>query len=136
MMFAFAIGDTCKALGTGPYVANLARANLPVQLVPAVLFLTSGFISFFTGTSLVTFAIMLPIGIPMATLMGAELHIALGAMLSGGIFGDHCSPISDTTIIASMASASDHIDHVRTQLPYAFVAAAAALGLYLLMGLI
>ncbi len=136
MMFAFAIGDTCKALGTGPYVANLARANLPVQLVPAVLFLTSGFISFSTGTSWGTFAIMLPIGIPMANLMGAELHIALGAMLSGGIFGDHCSPISDTTIIASMASASDHIDHVRTQLPYAFVAAAAALGLYLLMGLI
>ena len=75
------------------------------------------------------------IGIPMIDLMGANLYITVGAILSGGIFGDHCSPISDTTIISSMASASDHIDHVRTQLPYALTAAGGALLIYLIIGL-
>ncbi len=134
MMFAFAIGATCKELGTGPYVAGVASAWLSPGLVPAILFLVSGFIAFSTGTSWGTFAIMLPIGIPMVGLMGTDLSLTLGAMLSGGIFGDHCSPISDTTIISSMASASDHIDHVRTQLPYAMLAASAALLLYLILG--
>ena len=78
---------------------------------------------------------MIPIGIPMIDLMGANLHVTVGAILSGGIFGDHCSPISDTTIISSMASASDHIDHVRTQLPYALIAAGGALIIYLIIGL-
>jgi len=67
--------------------------------------------------------------------MGANLYVTVGAILSGGIFGDHCSPISDTTIISSMASASDHIDHVRTQLPYALIAAGGALIIYLIIGL-
>lgn len=134
MMLAFAIGSTCKELGTGPYVANLAKAWLSPGLVPTILFLVSCFIAFSTGTSWGTFAIMIPIGIPMIALMGANLYITIGAILSGGIFGDHCSPISDTTIISSMASASDHIDHVRTQLPYALVAAATALIIYLIIG--
>lgn len=136
MMLAFAIGDACQALGTGPYVANLAKAWLSPHFVPAILFLVSGFIAFSTGTSWGTFAIMIPIGIPMVELMDANFSITLGAILSGGIFGDHCSPISDTTIISSMASASDHIDHVRTQLPYASIAAAGALGLYLILGVL
>lgn len=135
MMLAFAIGNTAKELGTGPYVANLAKNWLSPGFVPAILFLVSCFMAFSTGTSWGTFAIMLPIGIPMVHLMGASLHTTLGAMLSGGIFGDHCSPISDTTIISSMASASDHIDHVRTQLPYALIAAAITLVLYLIFGL-
>jgi Na+/H+ antiporter NhaC len=71
----------------------------------------------------------------MIDLMGANLYVTVGAILSGGIFGDHCSPISDTTIISSMASASDHIDHVRTQLPYALIAAGGALIIYLIIGL-
>lgn len=135
MMLAFAIGATCKALGTGPFVANSAKSILSPGLVPVVLFLVSGFIAFSTGTSWGTFAIMIPIGIPMIDLMGANLYVTIGAILSGGIFGDHCSPISDTTIISSMASASDHIDHVRTQLPYALIAAGAALVIYLFAGL-
>jgi Na+/H+ antiporter NhaC len=135
MILAFAIGDTCKELGTGPYVANLAKTWLSPKFVPAILFLVSSFIAFSTGTSWGTFAIMIPIGVPMITLMGANLSATIGAILSGGIFGDHSSPISDTTIISSMASASDHIDHVRTQLPYALVAAAGALIIYLMTGL-
>jgi Na+/H+ antiporter NhaC len=134
MMLAFAIGDTCKELGTGGYVANLARGWVKPQFVPAVLFLVSCFIAFSTGTSWGTFAIMMPIGIPMVELLDASLLLTIGAILGGGIWGDHCSPISDTTIIASMASASDHIDHVRTQLPYAVIAAAAAFSLYLILG--
>ena len=134
MMLAFAIGDTCKQLGTGPYVANLAHAWVSPQFVPAILFAVSCLIAFSTGTSWGTFAIMIPIGIPMVGLMGADLYLTIGAILSGGVFGDHCSPISDTTIISSMASASDHIDHVRTQLPYALLAGAVALVFYLVAG--
>ena len=135
MMLAFAIGDTCKQLGTGPYVANLTEAWLSPGLVPALLFIVSAFIAFSTGTSWGTFGIMIPIGIPIVELMGADLSITIGSILSGGIFGDHCSPISDTTIISSMASASDHIDHVRTQLPYALIAGGVSVLIYLIVGL-
>jgi len=134
MMLAFAIGNTCRELGTGPYVAGLAQTRIDVEFVPLVLFLISGFIAFSTGTSWGTFAIMIPIGIPIVNVMDANLSMTIGAILSGGIFGDHCSPISDTTIISSMASASDHIDHVRTQLPYAITAASITLTLYLILG--
>ena len=105
------------------------------SLVPAILFVMTGFIAFSTGTSWGTFAIMLPIGIPMAETIGADLHVTIGAVLAGGIFGDHCSPISDTTIISSMAASSDHIDHVNTQLPLApWPPAPAATAMFLLAG--
>ena len=136
MMFAFAIGETCRQLGTGVFVASVAKTALPSQVVPAILFIVSGFIAFSTGTSWGTFAIMIPIGIPMITLLNLSPGLVVGAVLGGGVFGDHCSPISDTTIIASMASATDHIDHVRTQIPYAFIAAIVALAFYLVAGMI
>lgn len=134
MVLAFAIGDTCKALGTGPFVAQVAKSSIHPGLLPAVLFLTSCFIAFSTGTSWGTFAIMIPIAVPMIQLIGLHPGLVIAAVLGGGVFGDHCSPISDTTIISSMASATDHIDHVRTQIPYAFSAALAALLLFLLFG--
>lgn len=136
MVLAFAIGATCRALGTGPYVAGLAKGFLNPKLVPAIVFAVAAFIAFSTGTSFGTFAIMIPIAVPMATNLGAGLPITVAAVLGGGVFGDHCSPISDTTIIASMASASDHIDHVRTQLPYALTAAGIAMVFYLLAGIL
>jgi len=77
----------------------------------------------------------LSMNIPMATAHDANIHLALAAAIGGGVFGDHCSPISDTTIISSMASASDHIDHVKTQIPYALVAGGAAALLYLIIGI-
>ena len=89
--------------------------------------------AFATGTSWGTFALMVPIAVPLATAMAGPLPLYLAAVLGGGVFGDHCSPISDTTIISSMASASDHIDHVRTQIPYALVGAAGTVALYLLV---
>ena len=134
MVLAFAIGATCRALGTGPYVAGLARGFLNPNLVPAAIFVVSAFIAFSTGTSFGTFAIMIPIAVPMAVGLGASMSPTVAAVLGGGVFGDHCSPISDTTIIASMASASDHIDHVRTQLPYALAAAGLAFLFYLGVG--
>lgn len=79
---------------------------------------------------------MIPFIVPIALKMDLNLSLLLGAVLSGGVFGDHCSPISDTTIVASMASASDHIDHVKTQLPYALTAGGAALIFFILFALI
>ena len=134
MILAFAIGDTCDALGTGPFVAQAAKASLPAGVIPALVFLISCFIAFSTGTSWGTFAIMIPIAVPMIRFIGLHPGLTIAAVLGGGVFGDHCSPISDTTIIASMASACDHIDHVRTQLPYAFAAAGFALLLFLIFG--
>jgi len=134
MMLAFAIGATCRALGTGPYVAGLADAFITAKLVPALLFLISCGIAFATGTSWGTFAIMIPIAMPMVEPLGLHLGLTLAAVLGGGVFGDHCSPISDTTIISSMASACDHIDHVATQLPYALAAASVSLLCYAVLG--
>jgi Na+/H+ antiporter NhaC len=134
MLLAFAIGDACNQLGTGEYVANLSKDWLAPQFLPALIFVISSFIAFSTGTSWGTFAIMLSISIPMAQMHSAELTLIIAATLGGGIFGDHCSPISDTTIISSMSSASDHIDHVRTQLPYALLGGIITTVMYLILG--
>lgn len=136
MMLAFAIGNLCNALGTGTYVASVTEAWLTPALVPAVVFLTSCFIAFSTGTSWGTFAIMISIAVPLAQAVDLNIYLVVAAVLGGGVFGDHCSPISDTTLIASMASGTDHIDHVRTQLPYALVTGGLALISYLIMGFI
>ena len=134
MLLAFAIGAVCKALGTGIYVAETSRAWLSPALVPFIVFCVSCFIAFSTGTSWGTFAIMIAIAVPMAQTMEANVHLAIAAALGGGVFGDHCSPISDTTILSSMAAASDHIDHVKTQIPYALVCGGITAALYLLLG--
>lgn len=136
MVFAFTMGATCKTMGTGPYVAGLATAAIHPALVIPLVFLTACFISFATGTSWGTFAIMMPIAVPLAQNMGLNLPLMVSAVMGGGVFGDHCSPVSDTTIIASMASACDLIDHVNTQLPYAITAAGLALVGYLVVGLL
>jgi Na+/H+ antiporter NhaC len=90
--------------------------------------------AFATGTSWGTFSVMLPIAVVMGSVGDSYMPLLIGAVISGGVFGDHCSPISDTTIISSLAAGCDHIDHVRTQLPYALVAGTAALCLFLFSG--
>ena len=135
IMLAFAIGNLCNELGTGIYVSNELKNILSPKLVPVLLFLTSCFISFSTGTSWGTFAIMIAIAVPISNQMEIDSSIAVAAALGGGLFGDHCSPISDTSVISSMASASDHIDHVKTQLPYALISGLITSLLYLLIGL-
>ncbi|MBC9795044.1 sodium:solute symporter [Sinomicrobium sp. FJxs] len=134
MLLAFAIGDACNHLGTGKFVADLSRNWLSPEFLPAIIFVISAFIAFSTGTSWGTFAIMMAIAIPMAEIHQAELTLVVAATLGGGVFGDHCSPISDTSIISSMASASDHIDHVNTQLPYALIGGILTTLLYLVLG--
>ena len=136
LMLAFVIGDTCAELGTGVYIAQVANAGLPAFVLPAMIFVVSAVMSFSTGTSWGTWAIMFPIAIPMITLSALHPGLTIGAVLGGAIFGDHCSPISDSTIISSMAAATDHIDHVRTQLPYALSVAGVCTILYLVLGLI
>ncbi|MEE2964098.1 MAG: Na+/H+ antiporter NhaC family protein, partial [Acidobacteriota bacterium] len=139
LVLAFGIGAICDTLGTGPFIADLVTPYLtPVLLAPLV-FVTSGAIAFATGTSWGTFAIMIPLALPVAAAMALDgstvsVPLVVSAVLGGGVFGDHCSPISDTSLISSMAAWSDHIDHVRTQFPYALLAGAASVVLYLVAG--
>jgi Na+/H+ antiporter NhaC len=101
-----------------------------------LIFLTASLTAFATGTSWGTFSIMMPIAISLAFTMDLHIPLVIGAVISGGIFGDHVSPISDTTIISSMASGSDHISHVTTQIPYALIGAGIASVLFIIFGLI
>ncbi|MBI4879677.1 MAG: hypothetical protein HY812_08475 [Planctomycetes bacterium] len=128
LYLAWMIGDACVRLGTAQYLTVLLGDALNPLLLPIILFLLSSAVSFSTGTSWGTMSILLPIVVGLAyalgensgQISGAQLVIlSIGAVLEGSIFGDHCSPISDTTVLSSIAAASDHIDHVRTQAPYA-----------------
>jgi len=132
LLFAFVIGKVTTELKTGLYLASLVNDNLHVALLGGVIFLLSSLISFSTGTSWGTFSIMIPVAVPMAVAMDANVALAIGAVISGGVFGDHCSPISDTTIISSMASDCEVVEHVKTQLPYALISGAIAFILFIL----
>lgn len=134
LLLALALGDVAVELGTGEYVAGVTSGLMPPVVFLPLVFLVSAAIAFSIGSSWGTFAIMLPIAVPAAASMGLPLSPFVAASLSGGIFGDHSSPISDTTIISSMAAATDHIDHVRTQLPYALIAGTAAGIAFALLG--
>ena len=130
LTLAWSLGSVTSDVGTADYLSGLLSGNLPLELLPAVVFVTSGAMAFATGTSWTTMAILIPLVIPLTVSLaggtgfvdGSEYGILLAAtssVLAGAIWGDHCSPISDTTVLSSMASACDHVDHVRTQLPYA-----------------
>ena len=135
LLFSFAIGEVTTELKTGEYLASLAQNSLNVYLLASVVFLLSSLISFSTGTSWGTFSIMIPIAASMAITLDANITLVIGAVISGGIFGDHCSPISDTTIISSMASDCEVVEHVNTQLPYALISGVIALLLFFLTSL-
>jgi tetracycline resistance efflux pump len=134
LLLALALGGVARHLGTGLYLAQATAGLLPGYIFLPLVFIVGAAIAFSTGTSWGTFAIMVPIAIPAGMAMGMPPEPFLAAALSGGIFGDHASPISDTTIIASMAAATDHIDHVRTQLPYALIAGGVAIIGFAVMG--
>ncbi|RUO42998.1 sodium:proton antiporter [Aliidiomarina taiwanensis] len=135
LWLAIALGDVTKSLGTGDYLTGLLNTSVPFMLIPVLVFILSGITAFAIGSSWGTFALMIPLAVPLALGLGIPVPLLIGAALAGGIFGDHASPISDTTIMASLASGSDHIAHVRTQLPYALLAAAATIVFYLLAGM-
>ena len=134
LLLALALGDVTQELRAGEYVAQITRGVFPNFVFLPLIFVVAAGIAFSTGTSWGTFAIMLPIAVPAAMALELPLAPFVAASLSGGVFGDHCSPISDTTIISSMAAATDHIDHVRTQLPYALIAGAATVVAFALLG--
>lgn len=126
LVLAFALGQVSQALNMGDYVVGLVGDGGPAWWIPIVVFGVSCFVSFTLGSSWTTFAILIPIAVPLAQGLALPPGLLLGAVLSGGVFGDHASPLSDTSIISSMAAACDHVDHVSSQLPYALVQAGAA----------
>jgi tetracycline resistance efflux pump len=135
VLLALALGSAMKALGTGQFVAQMVSETLPLFTVPALIFVAGAIMSFTTGTSWGTFSILIPIGVPIALASGIPVEIVLAAILGGSIFGDHCSPISDTTIVSSLAAGCDHLEHVKTQLPYALTAGVLSIIGFLLIGL-
>jgi len=133
MILAWSVAGVTSTLGTAEYVISITENWLTPALLPMLVFVIGMFIAFATGTSWGTMAILTPIAIPLAFQVGdmSLVPIALGAIFSGAVFGDHCSPISDTTVMSSIFAGSDHIAHVKTQIPYALVPAAIAAILYL-----
>jgi Na+/H+ antiporter NhaC len=134
LVLAWSIGAVTEELHTASYLVALLRGSIAPHWLPALVFLVAAAMSFATGTSWGTMAIMMPLVIPLAYTLSVDagmpvegqrliLHGVISSVLAGAVFGDHCSPISDTTILSSMSSACDHMDHVRTQLPYALLAA-------------
>lgn len=136
VLFSLALGASLKVLGTGVFISGLVAESLPYFLIPAVLFIAGGLISFSTGTSWGTFAILIPIGMPLVVNLGLPAPLILAAILGGGVFGDHCSPISDSTAVSSVASGCDLLEHVQTQLPYALFAGALTIVAYITAGLL
>ncbi len=136
LLFGFTMGTVVKGLDTGSYLSYLFQKLLSPALLPALTFLIAVLISYATGTSMGTMAIMAVISLPMAFDMGASIPLVAGAMFGGSIFGDHTSPISDTTIMTCSTTGCDIIDHVKTQTPYCALIAAASFVLYVVMGFI
>ena len=136
LLLGFTMGTVVKSLGTGAYLSYLFEKLLSPALLPALTFLIAMLISFATGTSMGTMAIMASISIPMAATMGVSIPLVAGAMFGGSIFGDHCSPISDTTIMTCSTTGCNIIDHVKTQMPYCIAIAAASFVLYVVFGFV
>ncbi len=139
IILAITIGDLCRAnapegLGTANFLGQLLGGRVPVVLLPAICFLLAAVTSFSTGTSWGTWGILMPLAIPLGTIGDANLFLIAGSIISGGCFGDHCSPISDTTVMSSLGADVKHTDHVNTQLPYALSTGAVCLVLFVLLG--
>ena len=138
LVLAWSLSDVTAALNTASFLVTLLAGSLPAALIPAIAFILAAITAFTTGTSWGTMAILMPLVIPLAwavmTVAGiadpSGMHIlysSVACVLAGAVWGDHCSPISDTTVLSSIASGCNHIEHVRTQLPYALVVGVAAL---------
>lgn len=136
LILAWTLSSVGKSLGTPEYITSLAQANFASWVLPCVIFLFSAIISFATGSSWGTFAIMFPLAIPSAFAIDAHLYACIGAVLSGGLFGDHSSPISETTILSSTGAGCDQFEHFRTQLPYALINGSLAFIFFLIAGFV
>ena len=134
LVLAWALGDVCELLGTGETLAGFFDRGLSPGLIPALVFVLGAVFSLSTGSSWGTFALLMPIALPMAHQAGLPLEVTIAAVLSGGVFGDHCSPVSDTTVLSSMATGCDHASHVNTQLGYAAVTGLSTLVGFVIVG--
>jgi tetracycline resistance efflux pump len=136
VLLSLTLGASLKELGTGYFIAGIVGEHLPLILVVPMLFIAGAVISFSTGTSWGTFAILIPIGVPLIQALGLPPSLVIAAILGGGIFGDHCSPISDTTCVSAIASGCDLLEHVKTQMPYALFGGALTLVAYIIVSII
>lgn len=127
LVLAWSLSGVIKELGTAKYIVSMVSDSLPAFMLPALIFILGSIISFATGTSYGTMGILMPLTVPLAHAILPDpgyIIMCVGGVLTGAIFGDHCSPISDTTILSSMGSACDHMDHTKTQVWYALTVAA------------
>ncbi|MCI6042837.1 transporter [bacterium] len=141
LALAYSVNGLSSQMGTANYIISLTENFLTPHMLPAIIFLVSAIMAFATGSSWGTFAICMPIALPLAfsftnNQMSILIVASFAAVAGGGVFGDHCSPLSDTTVLSSTGAAADHIDHVKTQLPYALVCGALALVAYLVVGFV
>ena len=141
LALAYSVNGLSKSMGTANFMISVTEGFLTPPQLPAVIFLVAAVMAVATGSSWGTFAICMPIALPLAfNMSGGELNpivvAVFAAVAGGGVFGDHCSPLSDTTILSSMGSASDHLDHVKTQLPYALICGGIAVIGYLILGFV
>ena len=145
LVLAWALSAVTGELGTAEYLADLLGSGLPMWILPALLFVTASATSFATGTSWGTMGILMPLAVPLTWAVAqnealandaalSALYVSISTILAGAVFGDHCSPISDTTVLSSLASGCEPIDHVRTQLPYALLAGGVAVVALILIG--
>lgn len=135
LVLAWSLSAVGKNLGTAQYIISMADGNIAAFLVPVMAFLFGAVMSFATGSSWGTYAIMMPLIIAVAHALGAPMHVSIGAVLSGGMFGDHCSPISDTTILSASGAGCSQFDHVKTQLPYELFNGSICVVSYIMAGL-
>ncbi|MEQ9562430.1 MAG: Na+/H+ antiporter NhaC family protein [Woeseiaceae bacterium] len=134
LVLAWTLGAVSENLGTGVFVADAAREGVSGWALPAITFVLAGIISFATGSSWGTIIIMMPLAVPAALATMAPMPVVVGAVLSGGLFGDHSSPVSETTILSSTGAATTPLEHFRTQLPYAMTNGGLALAAFLVAG--
>jgi len=136
LAFAWSIGRVCGELGTAEYVAAMFVGNVPGWIVPLILFAFACAMTFSTGASWGTFAIMIPIAVPLAVAMDINVYTCIATVIGGGGFGNHCSPLADTAILSSAGANIRHTDHIKTQIPYSLTCAAAAAIGYIASGFI
>ncbi|CNK42001.1 Na+/H+ antiporter NhaC family protein [Yersinia aldovae] len=134
MVLAFLMGNVSADLNTGQYIATITSGIISPGFSIGFVFIISAIMSLATGTSWGTFAIMIPIGVQLGVSVGMPIEYMIGAAIAGSIFGDMTSPISSDAIVASMATDCDHIEHIRTQMPYAIVTGSIVLAVYLYLG--
>lgn len=135
LVLAWSLSSVTGTLDTAGYLIEATSGFLAPSMLPLVMFIIGMIMSFATGTSWGTMGVLMPLGLPVAISMGASLPMVASAIIGGGLFGDHCSPISDTTVLASIGASCDHVDHFETQLPYAVSVAAVCGVMYLTAGI-